>query len=188
MKRAIVQITGVAPYSQSKHVEVPAKEKESKDDYERRTWMERAHYTKDGYVYIPPTSFKNCISEAAKFLSVQIPGKGKATFTKHFEAGVMVMKELVLPVKREDVNGEWVFVPADGRRGGGKRVMRCFPVFQKWGGEVEFFIIDDTINRETFEYHIKQAGQLIGIGRFRPRNNGFYGRFDATILSFEDYA
>jgi len=57
-----------------------------------------------------------------------------------------------------------------------------------WGGEVEFIIIDDTINEQAFRYHIEQAGQLIGIGRFRPRNNGYYGRFKAEILTWEDYS
>jgi hypothetical protein len=30
----------------------------------------------------------------------------------------------------------------------------------------------------VFEHHLHEAGKFIGIGRFRPRNNGFYGRFD----------
>jgi hypothetical protein len=188
MKRAIVKITGVSPYSQSRYHQTEKKEKEGADDWERRTWRERMHTTSDGFVSIPPMSFKNCLAEAAKFLSVQIPGKGKATYTKHFEAGVMVMDPLVLPVHKDEVAGEWLFVPASGRRGDGKRVNKCFPVVPQWGGEVEFLIIDDTINQEAFAYHIQQAGQLIGIGRFRPRNNGFYGRFKAELKVWEDYA
>lgn len=187
MKRAIVKITGVSPYSQSKYYQVEKKEKESAADYEARTWKERMHYDKDDNVVIPPMAFKNCLAEAAKFLSVQIPGKGKATYTKHFEAGVMVMAPLVLPIKREDVKGEWVFVPASGRRGDGKRVLKCFPVVHQWGGNVEFITIDDTITEAAFTYHIEQAGQLIGIGRFRPRNNGFFGRFNAEVVAFEDH-
>jgi hypothetical protein len=188
MKRAIVKITGVSPYSQSRYHQTEKKEKEGAGDWEERTWRERMHINEEGNVIIPPMSFKNCIGEAAKFLSVQIPGKGKATYTKHFEAGVMVMDPMVLPIRKEDVHGEWLFVPASGRRGDGKRVNKCFPVIPQWGGTVEFLIIDDTINQEAFSYHIKQAGQLIGVGRFRPRNNGFYGRFQAEVETWEDYA
>jgi len=122
-------------------------------------------------------AFKNCVSEVAKYLSVQIKGKGKSTYTKHFEAGLLVMDPLVLPIKRDDVEGEWLFVPSDGKRGSGKRVDRCFPLIREWSGDVTFYVLDDIITPEVFEEHLRQAGNFIGIGRFRPRNNGYYGRF-----------
>jgi hypothetical protein len=122
-------------------------------------------------------SFKNCLSEAAKFLGIQIPGKGKSTYTKHFEAGVLVTDAMILPIKKEEVKGEWLFVPSDGVRGSGKRVDKCFPVIHEWGGEVTFYVLDETVTEEVFRNVLEQAGAFIGIGRFRPRNNGFYGRF-----------
>jgi len=170
-------LESISPYSQSRYHAQPKLEKEGADAYEERTWPDRLHTNESGNVYIPPMSFKNCLAEAAKFLSVQIPGKGKSTYTKHFEAGVMVVDPLVLPVKKEDVPGEWYHVPSDGVRGSGKRVMKCFPVIHSWGGVVQYLILDETITETAFKYHLEQAGQLIGIGRFRPRNNGFYGRF-----------
>lgn len=188
MKRALVRLKGISPYSASKYYQVEKKEKEGHADFEARTWRERMHTDSAGNVLIPPQAFKNCLAEAAKFLSVQIPGKGKATYTKHFEAGVMVQAPLVLPVKKADIPGEWLFVPASGKRGDGKRVQKCFPLIQEWGGIIEFFIIDDTITETPFRYHLEQAGQLIGIGRFRPRNNGYYGRFKVENIEFEDYA
>lgn len=188
MKRALVTLESISPYSQSRYYQTPKKEKEGPADYEERTWRDRVHTDRDGNIQIPPMSFKNCLAEAAKFLSVQIPGKGKATYTKHFEAGVLVNTPLTLPIRKEDVEGEWLFVPASGRRGDGRRVQKCFPVIHQWAGEVEFLIIDDTLTEEAFRYHIQQAGQLIGIGRFRPRNNGYYGRFKVTKFQFEDYS
>jgi len=131
-------------------------------------------------------AFKNCLSEAAKFLSVQIQGKGKATYTKHFEAGVLVMDALELPLKKEEVQGEWLFVPSDGKRGGGSRVMKCFPFIPNWKGEVKFYILDETITKDVFQKHLKEAGNFIGIGRFRPRNNGFYGRFKVVGLEWQE--
>ena len=122
-------------------------------------------------------AFKNCLSEAAKFMSIQIPGKGKSTYTKHFEAGILVMDPLVLPVKQSEVLGNWIFGSADGRRGGPKRVEKCFPVISQWSGDVKFYILDEIITKDVFARHLEAAGQFIGIGVFRPRNNGFYGRF-----------
>ena len=184
MKQATVTITGVSPLSQSRFHGTETLDKENHRDYEARTWKERAHFDKDGFMFIPPMAFKNCISECAKYLSIQIPGKGKATYTKHFEAGVMVTDPLVLPYKKEDVQGEWLHVPSDGRRGGTKRVEKCFPYVTEWGGDVVFYIFDETITEEVFTNHIKQAGQFIGVGRFRPRNNGFYGRFKVDEIVF----
>ena len=184
MKTAIATLKSVSPYSQSKHYTTEKLAKELHKDYEARTWRDRLHTTLDGEVFIPPMSFKNCLSEAARFLSVQIPGKGKSTYTKHFEAGVLVTDALHLGVKATDVKGEWLFVPSDGKRGGGSRVDKCFPVIHEWGGDVTFHILDETITEDVFLQHLQQAGAFIGVGRFRPRNNGFYGRFKVEAVKW----
>jgi hypothetical protein len=186
MKIAEVTLTSISPYSQSRKYDTPKKDKELAKDYEARTWRDRLHTDSDGHVFIPPMSFKNCIAEVAKYLGVQIPGKGKNNYTKHFEAGVLVTDPLVLPITKDEVEGEWLFVPADGKRGSGKRVDKCFPVIRQWEGTVPFYILDETITEDVFRHHIEQAGKFIGIGRFRPRNNGFYGRFNVTNLKWTD--
>jgi hypothetical protein len=183
MKTALAELASVSSYSQSKHYDVPKLDKESSADYEDRTWSERMHVNTDGFVFIPPMAFKNCLSEAAKFLSRQIPGKGKATYTKHFEAGVLVIDPLVLPIRKDDVPRESYFVPADGRRGSGKRVTKHFPVIHSWSGTISIHVLDETITMPVLREHLEEAGKFIGIGRFRPRNNGFYGRF--TVNSVE---
>ncbi len=177
MKVCTVELSAVSPYSQSKFYQTPKLQKELAKDYEERTWRDRLHVDKNGVVYIPAMALKNCIAEAAKFLGRQIPGKGKSTYTKHFEAGILVLENVSLGVKKSDVDGEWFFVPADGKRGGGKRVMKCFPVIPQWTGTAVFHVLDETITEDVFLEHLKEAGNFIGIGRFRPRNNGFYGRF-----------
>jgi len=182
MKTYTAHLKSSSPYSQSKHYQVEKLEKEKADDYEKRTWRERLHVNPEGFVVIPPMAIKNCVSEAAKYLGIQIPGKGKATYTKHFEAGLLIMDQIVLPIKKEDVPGEWYFVPADGRRGSGKRVSKCFPVIHQWEGSVEIHVLDETITRDVLLQHLEEAGKFIGLGRFRPRNNGFYGRFSVEGL------
>ena len=177
MKKFIATLESISPYSQSRHHITSKLEKESADDYEKRTWREKVNSTPDGYICIPSMAFKNCLSEVAKYLSIKKPGKGKETYTKHFEAGILVVDGLTLPGKKEEVQGEWYHVPSDGKRGGGKRVMKCFPVIPHWKGDVLFHVPDETITLSVFQQHLKEAGNFIGIGRFRPRNNGFYGRF-----------
>lgn len=180
-----VTLKSKTPYSQGRHFDkddVPALEKESPDAYERRTWRNRIHKDTDGNVFIPPMALKNCLAEAAKFLSIQVPGKGKATYTKHFEAGIMVMDPIEIGIKADDVPGESLFVPADGKRGSGRRVTRVFPLITKWEGSTLVHVIDETITEDVLRKHLQEAGNLIGMGRFRPRNNGYYGRFSLVTL------
>ncbi len=179
-------LEGVSPYSQSRFHATDKKERELAKDYEARTWRNRMHSLPNGNVFIPPMALKNCLSEAAKYLSTQIPGKGKATYTKHFEAGVLVTDAIELPIKADEVEGEWLFVPADGKRGGDKRVEKCYPKIDEWSGEVTWYIMDDIITEDVFLDTLKKAGLFIGIGRFRPRNNGHYGRFKVVSHTWEE--
>jgi hypothetical protein len=185
MRTALCELESISPYSQSRYIEAAKLAKERPDDYEARTWKERLHVNKDGFVFIPPMAFKNCLSAIAKYLSIQIPGKGKSTYTKHMESGVLITEPIVLPIKKDEVEGEWLFVPSDGKRGGGKRVKKCFPVIPEWKGDATFYILDDTITKDVFMQHLEEAGKFIGIGRFRPQSNGFYGRFRVNSLIWE---
>ena len=182
---AKAQLKSASPYSQSRPVQSKKTTGEGADAFEERTWRERMHVNEDGHVFIPPMAIKNCLSEVAKFLSESVPGKGKATYTKHFEAGLLVVEPVVLGIKADDVVGERLFVPADGRRGGGKRVWKTFPVIPSWTGVTEIIILDPVLTDKPakVEEYLKHAGRFIGMGRFRPRNNGFYGRF--TVEKFE---
>lgn len=182
--QAVATLKSVSPYSQSRHYDTEKLERELPKDYEARTWRDRLHVDTESRVFIPPMAFKNCIAEAAKFLGEQIPGKGKSTYTKHFEAGVLVTDPLPLPLKKEEVQGEWLFLPSDGIRGSGKRVDKCYPVIPSWKGQVTFHVFDPIITADVFTKHLMQAGMFIGIGRFRPRNNGFYGRFSVESVTW----
>lgn len=182
MRIATATLRGIAPYSQSRFHDTPKLDKERPDDWEMRTWRERLSTTDDGSVFIPPMAFKKSIETAARFLGMQIKGRGKTTYTKHFKAGVLVTDGMILGVKKDDVAGEVFFVPADGKSGA--RVKRKFPVIQAWSGDVTFYVLDDTITPDVFEAHLKEAGNFIGIGRFRPENGGFYGRYAVDHVSW----
>ena len=185
MKKVVATLRGTSPYSQSKNHTTEKKTKELHGDYENRTWRERMHYVKEtGEVFIPPMQFSNCIKEAAKYMSIQVPGKGKSTFTKHFEAGIMVLEPLMLGVQKDDVVMESVHVPSDGKKGGSKRVWKNFGVIHKWEGDVVFHILDDIITEDVFRQVLEASGNVIGIGRWRPRQGGMYGRFEVVKLKF----
>jgi hypothetical protein len=186
MKVCVAQLKSITPYSQSRQHGEPRQEKEDWEAWEERTWKLKAHVDGDGRtIVIPPMSFKQALDTTAKRLGIQIPGRGKMTYTKNFLSGVLIMDELKTQSSLDSVQGEWINANADGVRGSGKRVRRCFPVIPKWEGELRFHILDDTITREVFERVLREAGQFVGIGRFRPENGGFYGRFSVEKIKWE---
>lgn len=178
MKTCIAHLKSAAPLSQSAFIDPDLKKpKETHADFEKRIWREKAHKTDDGEVFIPPMAFKQALDAAAKYLSIQIPGRGKATYTKHFVSGVLCFKPVKLGIQSDDVKPNEVLCNADGVRGSGKRVMRIFPEIPSWSATVEFTILDDTITEDIFLRVLKEAGQLIGVGQFRPQNGGYKGRW-----------
>jgi hypothetical protein len=194
MKIVRVHLSSVSPYSQSKHYEAERKQGEGYDDWYKRTWRNHMHVDDKGLVFVPPTGLKNALSECAKFLSLPIPGKGKATYTKNFEADILVAKPIEIGIKSSDVEYERLFLPSDGKRGGGKRVWKYYPLIPKWEGDAEIVVVDDTVlqsyapdpTKTVFEHVLEGAGQYIGLGRFRPRQNGFYGRFTISNLKITE--
>lgn len=194
MRIATVTLASASYYSQSNYIRTPRGPKQKADDHERQCWRERAHVVEEGKLkgrmLIPAQQLKNALTNAAKFLSIKVKGKGNATYSKHFAAGIMVEDDVVLPIVAADMKpqsepgaagepafGEERMCSADGRPGGSKKVAKIFPLVREWSGVVRFIVVDDTIDDETFAYHLEQAGKMIGIGRWRPEKNGRYGRF-----------
>lgn len=179
------RIQGIAPYSQSKPILEEHKPGESDDDFGRRTWRNHMHVDRNGMVFIPNSAIKNCIAESAKFMDIKIPGKGRQTFTKHVEAGVMCLLPVSLGIRADAVEDEVLFLSPTGKRGaGGTRVWKHYPIIREWKGDAELIVLDETVlqtsertGRSVLEDIVEGAGQYIGLGRFRPRNNGYYGRF-----------
>ena len=185
MLRVTAHLIGISPISFSAPIQSPKKEGEKSDAYEERTWRERVHVDTQGRVFIPPTALKNCLSEMARYRSDSVPGMGKKTYTAFVEAGVMVTDPILLlddkgrEVKLDGLGCDRLFVPADGKRGSGKRVWKNFPVISAWQAHVQFFLLETVLINDIkrVQSYLEQAGKFIGMGRFRPRNNGYYGRW-----------
>jgi len=168
------------------YMEAPL-ENESKDKHEKRTWRERGHYDENDMAFIPSIMFKKAIETGAKFLNMKIPGEGNATFTKNFKAGIFVESNIPLEVSKEEIKGDWQFVPSDGKPNtSGPRVHKCFPQVDSWEGTLVVNILDDKITEDVFIKVLKAAGTFVGVGRFRPINAGDKGRFSLVDITFEN--
>ena len=136
-------------------------------------------------------AIKLCLTDCVKFLSETIPGKRNNTFTKHFKVGIMVTAPMALeyhngkPILAKDIIGEALFLPSNGQAGHGKRVWRTYPVVPEWQTHGEIHLIDPVLmdKPEKVREYLEHAGNFIGLGRFRPINNGIYGRFKVTEFS-----
>jgi hypothetical protein len=214
VKTVHARLRGIASYSQSKHYDEPKMQGESDKDHYKRTWRGHLHTDSNDLVIMPATQLKNSLAAAAKFINMKIPGQGNATYTKHFEAGILCLKSnhLLVPnvdpadsskcLDKEKDRNDWVSIHKDkvacenlflsptGDRGGKKRVDKFYPIFPIWAVDAEYSVIDETClqtclnpkdpnDKEytVFRKVLAATGSFIGLGRFRPRNNGFYGRF-----------
>lgn len=187
MKTVRVKLRGVSDMIMGKPFFDKRETGETHEAFEERTWPNRMHVDANGEVYIPARALKNTLSECAKFLSETVPGKGKATFTKHFEAGIMILEPMKLGIKAKDVKPLPMFVPADGKKGGTTRVFRKFPVIPEgWEGETDILVLDPTLEGhiDKIEEYLKHAGKFIGLMSMRPRKGGEFGRFE--LVNFKN--
>lgn len=186
---ATVTLTGITPYSQSREHDAPRLEGESHGDYDARTWANKLNVaTRDGKptVVIPAHGIQQAFAAAAKYSKRQIPGQGKATWTKKFEAGIAILEDPSLKLDPAGVTSVTISANADGIRGSGKRVPRRFPVMPEWETTFDLYILDPIITQEVFREMVEIAGMFIGIGRFRPEKGGTNGRFKMTKLKWAD--
>lgn len=184
-KICIAHLRSISAYTFSRKYSVPKMEKETAADYEARTWRERCHVNADGFVVLPPMGFKFSLDGAAAMLRERIKEKGTSEWGKVFKSGILVTEGLALPVRKDEIDGLWLPMNADGRRGSGKRVDRCMPTVPSWEGEVTYYLLNSAIQEDVFERHLREAGNFIGIGQFRPQNGGYNGRYEVVKLKFQ---
>lgn len=185
MYRAKVTIKGIAPLSQSRKHDTPFLERESHEDYDERTWREKANYDDSGVMFVPAMALKQAMDAAAKRLAIPDPDNKRASLTKFFVSDVICEGNLSIGIKKDDVPSIRISANSDGVRGSGKRVPRRFPQTSQWGGSTTFLVMDEKITPTVFERVLRSAGQSVGVGQFRPERGGLNGRFDVTKFEVE---
>lgn len=186
---ATVTLTSITPYSQSREHDAPRLDGESHGDYDLRTWRSKLNVgTRNGKetVVLPAHGIQQALAAAAKYSKRQIPGQGKATWTKKFEAGIAILEDPALGIDPQSVKSVTLSQNADGVRGSGKRVLRTFPLIPEWEATFEIFILDPIITEAVFKEMTELAGMFIGVGRFRPEKGGTNGRFKMSKLQWKD--
>lgn len=173
---ATCTLTGISPYCQSQHYDVPFLEGESHENHSKRCFR-HSLFVQNGTVHIKAMAMHFCIAEAAG----QIKKKAMATWGKAIGAGIAIFDNIDLGIDPESVEGIPIYANLDGRRGSGKRGLRWLPQMPEWGATFDIRILDPEITRPVFEAVMERAGMYVGIGQHAPRNKGTNGRFRAAV-------
>lgn len=70
---------------------------------------------------------------------------------------------------------------------GSAKIMRTRPKFREWGFEASGTLDTEILDVEDLQAAATIAGQLVGLGDWRPEKGGTYGRFAALVKDEGDY-
>ena len=189
MQKFEVTLEGKTPYMQHRMDDQKLEEWEKnrgliieRDDVAKEDAI-RAEYHcyretgKDGKCYIPAEHFRAAMITAGTYVKGKVGAQ-----TKSMKSTVAAMFSL---------EEERVFMPdydeIDKRSAVNKnvkaRVMVVRPKWSKWTPKFNLVVDNDSITEETVKQILIYAGQYVGVGSFRPTNNGMFGRF--TIAKFK---
>jgi hypothetical protein len=184
MKSYKVRIKGTSPYMQHRM-----------DDLKLEQWEKQRHMiienlglntpdqvraefhcyrNDDGNCYIPSTQIKSALIEAGKLVKGKVGSATKSM--KNIVAGMFLVtpEHILIPDydqidKRSAVN-----------RNVKARVITVRPKWSVWEAEFTLKVKIDTLTEDMIKNIIQYAGEYIGIGSFRPTNNGEFGCYEVV--------
>lgn len=192
---ALITVTGRAPYlmhnntlvdplheqtkALKKNTSKPSRSRIDEDEIAKyRIQFEAGLYwDPEAGPYIPGVNVADCLWDAAKTI----------------RGGPKIKRGLIFvsPINRlqydgpRDVSGLWndlrfrFTVPVNGNpsTGGAAGVMACRPIFREWSFTASMLFNPAVLSVEDLAGFAQTAGQMIGLGDWRP----WHGRFEATV-------
>jgi hypothetical protein len=184
-----VKIEGVTPYMQHRmdDIKLDEWEKNRKQIIERPDVSvedaKRSEYhcyrNKNGSCFIPAEQLRIAMINGGTYLKSKVGSKTKSM--KGIIAAVMRItpEEILLPDfdeidKRSAVN-----------RNVKARVMVVRPKWSAWAAEFDMLLDNGTLTKEMLTELVNVTGNYVGIGSYRPTNNGYFGRFILKDISLK---
>lgn len=158
------------------------------------------YHDESGNPVIGPYYPTDNLHSALKAAGAKIVKKGRTTF-KNIVAAALLPGE-------QDVNPLTYAAPGRGQqaprglaelwaspfyrdtrpvRVGSSTVMRTRPVFRDWAFEVPFQLDTELLDIPDLQRILNVAGQVIGLGDWRPAKGGRRGRFTATVTDHGEF-
>ena len=155
---------------------ISSKRNKTDDDYAEMAqteWLGGLYLDSEGMIAIPADMLLGCVLKGGKQFKLgpkinagvfevdeftRLEYDGPKDPIKLYEAGANADARLVV-IQRN-------------------RIMRTRPIFRQWALEVGLHVNTDVIDQVDVERSIVRAGEVIGMGDYRPR----YGRFEAVSI------
>lgn len=154
---------------------ITSKRTKTDEDHENIARLEHAgslYLDPDVGPYVPGQNVERCLVDAARISKQGVK----------VQRGVFIETD-VNPLGYtgpRDVDGLWKdenFRHVASVKVGQSRTMRCRPMFNAWSVEADGILDPAVIDLTDLNAIAVTAGQMIGLGDWRPR----YGRFEATL-------
>ena len=186
MKEFKVTIEGVTPYMQHRMDDLKLEDWEKnrkliieRDDIAKADAIRAEFHSyndKDGF-FIPSEHLVGSFINAGALVKSKV-GNGKKSM-KNIVAGMFSIKEPKLRLSKDYEIDKRSAVNRNIKA----RIIVVRPKWNTWESTFTLQVDNDTITKETVEQIITYAGQYIGIGSFRPTNNGRFGRFKLNKIT-----
>lgn len=186
MKSYEVKIKGLSPYMQHRMDDLKLEQWEKvrgkimeRDDVAHDDLV-RAEYhcyrNPDGKCYIPADQIRGSLIGAGTYMKAKVGGRSRSMKTLVAATFIPTPDQILIPDfdtidKRSAVNKN---VKA--------RIIVLRPKWTTWEASFKLEVHEDTVTKETIKELLTYAGQYVGIGSFRPTNNGMFGRFEVISV------
>lgn len=179
-----IKIKGKTPYMQHRMDDTKLSEWEKK----RGSIIERPevsqgdatraeyHCYRNGKCYIPAEHLRGAMINAGSFLKAKVGNSRKSM--KNIVAAMFFVEPEQITIPDYDAIDKRSAV----NRAVKARVITIRPKWNKWQVEFTLLIDNETITQETVRELLEYAGNYVGIGSFRPQNNGMFGRFEVVSI------
>lgn len=181
MKQFNITIEGLTPYMQhrmddqkledweKKRGKIMERPEVSQQDATRAEY--HCYRNEEGKCYIPADQIRGSLIAAGSYMKAKMGGRSKSMKVIVAATFVPTPDQILMPDydaidKRSGVN-----------RNVKARIIVIRPKWTKWEANFVLNVYEDTITESTVRELVNYAGSYVGIGSFRPTNNGMFGRF-----------
>ncbi len=151
---------------------ITGKRKKTEDDLleiARLEWLGGLYHDDDAGVHIPGYNIMAALIGGGKLHKLGTAIKRAAIINED-----KVTLQYDGPATPDAIFKDPRFVDMRSVKVGTSKVMRCRPIFKKWSLKFSVSFDEAAIQRSDLDMCLRSAGQMVGLGDYRPR----YGRFE----------
>lgn len=181
-----IKIHGITPYMQHRmdDIKLSEWEKNRKHIIERPDVniedIKRAEYhcyrNGEGVCFIPSEQLRIAFINGGTYLKSKVGARNKSM--KGIIAAVLRISPEEIPLPDYDLIDKRSAVNKNVKA----RVMVIRPKWSLWEAEFDMLLDNNTLTVETITELITVTGNYVGIGSYRPTNNGYFGRFSLKSI------